>query len=127
LFTVEGGREVRSSDLRGVEVEALIEAIVPLFTLDGAWHEDGSFEGVEYLADSDSEHFRKARRAVQQVRRSARRRVTPELLGKVAEVYRDNPERPAESVELAFGVSARTAFRYIAEARERGLLEPREG
>ena len=45
-----------------------------------------------------------------------------DLLRRVAEVYESEELRPAEAVQLAFGVADRTAFRYIAEARKRGLL-----
>lgn len=126
LSAVEGGREVRSTDLRTVEVEALIEAIVPLFTLEGEWDENGGFRGVEGVPDSSSDEFRRARTALREVRRASRRKVTPELLARVAEVYHSDPERPAEAVELAFAVSPRTAFRYISQARDQGLIEPRE-
>lgn len=39
-------------------------------------------------------------------------------------VYRDNREtgKPSEAVELAFGTSQRTAARWVAQVRERGLL-----
>lgn len=126
LFAVEGGREVRSTDLRGIEVESLIEAVVPLFTMEGEWDENGAFRGVEKVPDSDSDDFRRARSALRQARRASRRKVTPELLTQAAEVYRSHPERPAEAVELAFGVSPRTAYRYISLAREHGALEPKE-
>lgn len=126
LVAVDGGREVRSTDLRSVEVETLLEAIVPLFSMEGEWSDDGSFQGVERVPDSNSEDFRRARSALRQVRRASRRKVTPALLEQVAEVYRDSPERPAEAVELAFGVSPRTAFRYISMAREQGHLEPKD-
>lgn len=127
VTSVEDGREVRSTDLRSIEVESLLEAIVPLFTLEGEWGEDGSFSGVESIADSQSDEFRRSRSALREVRRASRRKVTPELLAQVAEVYRANPDRPAEAVEMAFATSTRTAFRYISMAREQGILEPREG
>lgn len=123
LLAVDEGREVRSTDLRKIEVESLIEAVVPLFAIEGEWDENGAFSGVERVPDSDSEDFKRSKVALRQVRRASRRKVTPVLLNQVAEVYLSEPQRPAEAVELAFGVSPRTAYRYISLAREQGLLD----
>lgn len=54
-----------------------------------------------------------------------RRRVTPELLERVAEIYRsDDSGRPTEAVATALTYSHRNATRLVALAREAGLLEP---
>ena len=127
IASTDGGREVRTADVRAVAVENWIEAITPVFmdeiTERGA---DGSISSVVRVADSDADYTRKARTVLREARRSGRRKVTPAFLKRVAEVYLSEDDRPAENVELAFGVSARTAFRYISLAREQGFLEERE-
>lgn len=127
LQAKEGSPTVRTKDLRTLSVDDLVDAIVPLFSHPLIENEDGSITGTIRMPDSESEHYRAARGALRQAQRAGRRKVTPELLAKVADVYRANDARPAEAVEDAFGVSPRTAFRYIRMAREQGLLEPREG
>lgn len=55
--------------------------------------------------------------------RSGRPRIPSEHLQKVAEVYREHiTDRPTDSVRAAFGVSHRTAARYVQQAREAGIL-----
>jgi hypothetical protein len=56
--------------------------------------------------------------------RRPRRRVTDELLATVARVYRDRVDEgaPTRAVAEEFTVSHSTAARYVAQARERGLL-----
>ena len=66
------------------------------------------------------------RGAVADIRRARSgrpRAVTPERLRKVAEVYRQHfADRPTEAVARSFGVSHRTAARYIRQARDAGHL-----
>jgi hypothetical protein len=59
-----------------------------------------------------------------QVEQAAKRRkVTPELLKNVAAVHQDAPEGGRiDAVRGAFTVSTRTALRYIAAAKEKGLI-----
>ncbi|MCV7090031.1 hypothetical protein [Mycobacterium interjectum] len=60
-----------------------------------------------------------------QVEQAAKRRkVTPELLKKVASVHRAaGPGARIDAVRGAFTVSTRTALRYIAAAKEMGLID----
>jgi hypothetical protein len=61
-------------------------------------------------------------------RRGQRRNaITDALLQDVARTWREGKSTgaPAEHVREAFGVSPRTAARYIRLARERGFLEPK--
>ncbi len=65
--------------------------------------------------------------AVQErARGQLRRRVTDELLERVAETYRENLAEgaPTKSVARQEMVSHSTAARYVAQARSRGLLGP---
>jgi hypothetical protein len=51
-----------------------------------------------------------------------RRAMTDDLLLKVAQVVRDNPDRPTQQVSEQLNCSYRTAGRWVAAARERGHL-----
>lgn len=126
IRSTEGRREVRTTDVRAVEIDNWIEAIVPLFAHQVVGtNERGGQRWVQAIVrepNSDAEDFNRARAVVRQARRAGRRKVTDDLLRRVAEVYAGQEQRSAEAVELAFGVSTRTAFRYISLARERGFL-----
>lgn len=122
IESVEGGREVRTKDIRAVEVDNWIEAIVPLTMAQVVSEGPGGTNSVVRVPDSNSADFKAAKATLTRARRVGRRKVNDDLLRRVAEVYTSEDLRPAEAVQLAFGVAARTAFRYIAEARKRGLL-----
>jgi uncharacterized protein (DUF4213/DUF364 family) len=52
-----------------------------------------------------------------------RRKVTPQLLKKVAEIHRAAPEgRKVAAVKAAFRVHERTALRYIAAAKDERFI-----
>ena len=52
-----------------------------------------------------------------------RRRVTPDVLGRVADVYNATPAGGRlEAVQAAFGVSERTALRYTKQIKEKGMV-----
>jgi len=122
IESVEGGREVRTKDLRAVEVDNWIEAIVPLAMAQVVSEGPGGTNSVVRVPDSNSADFKAAKATLTRARRIGRRKVNDDLYRRVAEVYKSEDLRPAEAVRLAFGVADRTAFRYIAEARKRGLL-----
>jgi hypothetical protein len=54
--------------------------------------------------------------------RRRNRRITPDLLERVAEVYRADPTTPTKAVREAFFVSERQAANYVRKARDAGLL-----
>jgi hypothetical protein len=57
-------------------------------------------------------------------RSSTRRKITPEFLAQVAEAYTKAPDGERNSaVAATFHKDERTAFRYIAAAREKGLID----
>jgi hypothetical protein len=122
IESVEGGREVRTKDLRAVEVDNWIEAIVPLTTSQVVSEAGGGVSAVVRVPDSNSADFKAAKATLSRARRIGRRKVNDDLYRRVAEVYKSEELRPAEAVRLAEHVAERTAFRYIAEARKRGLL-----
>lgn len=121
IDATDGGRAVRTTDVRAVAVDDWLEAIVPAFLSSEVDRQEGS-----YTISVSAEHEADARRALRQVRRADRRRMTPEFLARVAEVYLSDDLRPVEAVERRFGVSERTAYRYTELARDKGLLPPKE-
>lgn len=127
------GREVRNHDLRQADLETWIESIVPVFMDEIVDRGGGDFpmKTVQRVGDGDAAYARAARKELQKARRAARRKISPDLLQRVAEVYRSegsrsDEARPAKAVRTAFAVSQRTAYRYISEARRLGFLEPAE-
>jgi hypothetical protein len=61
---------------------------------------------------------RNGRKAIEDARKSARRKVTPELLRRVANVYRANIDaQPVEAIRDEFDLSYRIAARYVQLCR----------
>lgn len=123
------GREVRAMDLSAVRIEDWIEELVGTASL-GIVPTPGYVPGKGYPqvtrvrgGRGGAAHDRAGRSAVRNARRSVRRSVTPQLLTQVATLYRDHiDDKPTEAVQDAFGVSYRTAGRYVQLARESELL-----
>lgn len=104
---------VRARDLRSVkldELRSMVYAYAGVFVKDGNWW----VLSVGHQVESTE--------AVQQATR--RRRNDDGLLAKVAKIYNSAPEGSSmEAVASAFQVSERQAWRYIAQARENGLIK----
>lgn len=111
------GREVRTSDLRRLRVEDLLEDA----TTNVAHREDS--EGEYYR---NFQEWRDVVRAVRSKRRDGRRRISDDVLREVAEVYRANVEQyPTRAVaDHLGGVADRTARLYVRRARDAGFLGP---
>jgi hypothetical protein len=118
----EGGREVQASDLRGLSLEDLIVAAVKFTGTTATGTALAGWGGL----DAVRERLQATTAAARQARRGVRRRVTPDLLRRVADVYRANPDAPTRAVAETFGVSARTAGNYVHDARAAELLPPVE-
>ncbi len=122
LRSSEGGREVLSSDLRGVKLEDLLELAVVQVALALRQPEDGEAVGALSMITTEEER-RQTLSQTRGVRREARRRVTDDLLREVAQVYRDNvDDNPTAAVQRHTGRSHRTAALYVQQAREAGFL-----
>ncbi len=120
----QDGREVRTTDLRAVTIEDWLEVIVSA-AAEVVVSRAGAATTTTAAVQTDAE--RKASLSViRDARRSARRRVTPDLLERVATVYRQALDRPVEAVQAAFGTSYRTAARYVQMARQQGFLDESE-
>jgi len=111
------GPEVREKDLAQVRLGWLIEQIVAKASMKPAGR-----IGEHGYGWSKPVNDQTALADIRQVR-SGRSRMSQERLLKVVEVYREHiNDRPTEAVERAFGVSHRTAARYVQQARTAGLL-----
>lgn len=117
-----GQREIRQGDLRMVEVSALLK-LLGGFAFEVRSSSDG---GVVRHGHPDSDFYQDSLEAITQARRSTRaRRVTPQLLDRVAAVYRENiDDRPVQAVMKRFDVGNRMAAEYVMRAREANLLPP---
>jgi hypothetical protein len=109
----EGGRGVRTVDLRGFSLEKMaVEAFMRM---------QARVVGVPY---SEEEHWR----ALDDIRgaqekQGTRPRVSRAALEEVAQVYRGaGRDNPTEAVRVELGYSRRTAERRVAQARKAGLL-----
>lgn len=119
-----GGREVRRSDLKALELEDLLQLGATKACQWVVW-EKGGLVGTIRPDEVDESVRRQAIRDVRHARRTARRRVTDEMLEKVAQVYRHNVgNKPTQAVAEHFGKAHRTAALYVRRARDAGLLGP---
>jgi hypothetical protein len=113
------GPEVRDKDLGYLRLSDWLEQIVAECSKRYSG-QHGRMEFWASPAQSDRADLASIRRV-----RSGRPRISQERLLKVAEIYREHVGgRPTEAVERAFGVSHRTAARYVKLARESGHLPP---
>jgi hypothetical protein len=116
-FHLSSGSEgqIRAKDLNAVNLDGLRDDVY------GA-------AGV-FVANPDGGYVRRVgltsfRRDRNHVRRVTRRRtVTPEILRQVADVHDSTPHGSRiEAIRDEFSVSERTALRYIAQAKQEGLI-----
>lgn len=119
------GREVRKKDL-DLDLDGLVEQAIALVSIpdDGQQHVlPRAFGG----ADADVTEIRAGIRAVANARKRSQRVMSTERLTRVAEIYLAQESGGLEAVAAAYNVHRATAARWIAKAREAGLLAPREG
>lgn len=106
------GGFIRQKDLAAIRLDDIRDSV---YTVAGIGLFDA--DGEDYAA-GDAE----ARKAL--ARAASRRKITPEFLRRVAEIYQTAPvgERTA-AIRAAFSVDERQAFRYIARARKAGFIK----
>jgi hypothetical protein len=102
---------IRAKDLTSLRLDDLR---LDAYALTGVTQtEDGRF--VHRM------NYRQDRKRLE--RTKTRRKVTPDLLRKVASVHNETPEGGRiEAIKAAFSVSDRQALRYTALARQEGLI-----
>jgi hypothetical protein len=121
-------REIRQSDLRSIELNNLVIDLVAAQSL----RIERSKANPNYVAlhlsvgEPGGYPTTSARRFIERQRRGpGLREITPELLERVAEVYRANINHaPTEAVAKTFGVKSRMASTYVQRARAAGFLPP---
>ncbi|OLZ43262.1 hypothetical protein BS329_39940 [Amycolatopsis coloradensis] len=118
----EDGREVRTTDLRAVQLQDLLELIV---TAVSSKIISAGPEGL-VLGDNQgatTENFDAALATIRAARKGTRARITDDFLREVAETYRANVDgSPTKAVEEKYGVEYRTAARWVERARAKGYL-----
>lgn len=110
----EAGIPVRAKDLADIRLDSLQEDV---FAAPGVF--EHTADGWIYRPAA-----RSARR--RRVRQAARGRLTRSLLQKVAQTHAAATGARVAAVADEFGVSMRTAHRYIAAARAAGLMPTEE-
>ena len=115
---------VRQGHLRETEIRAMVEDLVAGFTFRIERFEEGG--GLVHAPYADTPAYTEALRFVGRMRAGKTSRdITPQLLERVALVYRDNIDRyPTKAVQHHFQVSQRMAAEYVSRARKRGILPP---
>jgi hypothetical protein len=120
--------EIRQSDLRSIEINSLVIDLMAGFSIhvDQSDPEVTAFRGGLPGTDGPGGTYTAARRFMERQRKGpGLRDITPELLERVAEVYRANIDRaPTEAVAKTFGVKQRMASTYVQRARTAGYLPP---
>ncbi|MGW0035735.1 hypothetical protein [Gordonia sp. NPDC003376] len=113
--------EVRAKDLSLVRIDDWMEYVT------AACSESAGSSFVTVPSEPDADALQSVRQAKKAGRTAARRSVTPEILEKVAAIYREHiADRPVQAVMRAFDTSERTAARYVERCRKEGLLPPTE-
>lgn len=117
-------RGIRQTDLRNTEVSAIVEPLVGGFMM--RLHIDETERAASLQPSTDDQAFLLATRFAQRLRAGKTARdITPQLLERVAKVYRDNIDRyPTKAVQHHFQVSQRMAAEYVSRARQKGFLPP---
>jgi hypothetical protein len=123
-------RGIRQSDLREVEVSALLEDFVAMFTTGYRLVPYTSERGVDtYKLEIYGGQLKNGQMdpafltVAHGLRRGRKRDITPALLERVADIYRANIRNaPTKAVEHHFHVSQRMAAEYVSRARRAGLL-----
>jgi hypothetical protein len=110
------GRAIASRDVRGAaRLDDHIEEAVSIVALPVVQ------DGHGYVATTIFPDPARGRIAARAVRQDARRKMTPERLAEVAEVYREAwPEAPTQAVADHLGKSPRAALDWINAARDAG-------
>ncbi len=113
---------IRQADFREVQVSAIVEDLLAMFTV--RIERDANGEVVRPSTALD-DHAGLTRFVGRMRMGRTSRDITPQLLERVATVYRDNiGGHPTKAVQHHFQVSQRMAAEYVSRARKRGLLPP---
>jgi hypothetical protein len=112
-------REVRSSDLRSINLHDAIESAWTRVSRRPAIVQNGDVDVAQAL---EATHNQEMRSTLKGLRRQARRRITDSMLDEVADVYRRHlgSGAPTKAVKEHFGIAESTASLYVKRARDAG-------
>lgn len=121
LCSLQDGREIRSADVKSIDVEQYLQIASQMIAL----HVTEQFDTGGVIAEMShrAPDLDAVAKSISRARRNTRRQIPDEKLGEIAEVYRANPSRPTAAVAERFGLALRTASLYVKRARDAGLLE----
>lgn len=113
-------RGVLQVDLLSLNLTEIISDVFAAFSMTVI----GGSENGPFWVVADASAGKDDRRAAKKLINSKRRRkITPELLQQVAQVYKDNfDDNPTDAVRRVFGVETRMASQYVRKARDAGYL-----
>ncbi|GGO83450.1 hypothetical protein [Nonomuraea cavernae] len=121
IASVEGGREVKQLDLRGIGIAEMVEEVFALFATRVIFEGEGHITAVKEIGEKA--HVETLRMIADARKGKGARKITPEFLAEVARVYKDNAGKsPTVAVQRSFNVSPRMAGNYIRRARDLGML-----
>jgi hypothetical protein len=117
--------QVRVKDLRMIAgtLEDHLENIAAASVWERAPGAKWWGQGTPAFREDRERLARSQRKLVQTARRTAHARVSPEAIATAADLYRAAQGNRLKAIEDGLGVSQRTAARYVAKAREAGLLD----
>ena len=116
-------REVRSTDLRHIHLEDALEQAWLKVTYRPVKVRDADASPADMVSPATVEQGK--RRTLRGLRSQNRRKVTPNLNQKVAEIWlADDTGAPTKAVADHFDLAPSTASLYVKRARDAGLLPP---
>jgi hypothetical protein len=121
LTATENGAQIDPSVIRKYDIEGMIEYAAYIEGQNSyMWDSEGTIApGSSFITEDD---LNKAADMGRKMARVRRRIVGPDLLSKVAKIYREADTAPVKAVETHFGKSRRTASWYVKQARAEGYL-----
>jgi hypothetical protein len=114
VIEARDGTSIRAKDLNAIRLDNIRD---DTFAVAGVWRENAP---GKYARTWSRSSFRTDRKHVEHA--TKRRKLTPEFLERVADIHKATPTARVDAVMAAFGVSERQAKRYVAAAREKGLI-----
>jgi hypothetical protein len=111
VLTHEGGRGIRSGDLTAIKVDEMVASAYAMASRRSDGEDESGLPAIT--------------RTITEATGPRYRRMTPDLLSRVAQTYRsDTTGRPTQAVAEAYGIPHPTAARWVYRARKAGHLPP---
>jgi hypothetical protein len=115
----DGETPIRAKDLNSIRIDNLRD---DLYAYTGVFVRNPDGDDHEYVRRLGWSSFQQDRKLIERV--PQRRKITPELLRRVAEIHKAAPDGGRlVAIKAAFKVKERQALRYIDQARREGLID----